>query len=190
MCIKNNKKQPAVFLDRDGVINLDHEYVCQIKDFVFIDDVFDSCLHFNKLGYQIVVITNQSGIARGYYTPEDFQRLNQWMLAQFKEHGVDIKGVYYCPHHLEKGIGQYKIACNCRKPKPGMLLQAVKEHHIELSQSILIGDNLSDIKAGKAAGVGKNFLVQTGKQKISDKAKIADGIFDSLTAITKRVSLT
>ncbi|MFK5985134.1 MAG: D-glycero-beta-D-manno-heptose 1,7-bisphosphate 7-phosphatase [Pseudomonadota bacterium] len=186
----SNSKQPAIFLDRDGVINLDHEYVYQIKDFIFIDDVFSSCLRFQQLGYQIVIITNQSGIARGYYTPADFEILNQWMLEQFKNKGIDIKDVYYCPHHAEKGIAQYKIKCDCRKPQPGMLLQAAKEHNIDLPKSILIGDNISDIKAGKAAGLVKNFLVSTGKQVIIDKEQLADKQFDSLNSIVKYLALT
>lgn len=181
--LKTTKNQAAIFLDRDGVINYDHEYTYQIKDFAFIPDVFKVCRQFIQLGYQLIIITNQSGIARGYYSENDFKKLNHWMLEQFKNNGIKIKAVYYCPHHPVYGLGEYKIECNCRKPKPGMLVRAAQEYQINLSQSILIGDNLSDIKAGKSAGVGKNFLVQTGKKLIDDSSKIADGSFKSLSCI-------
>ena len=180
---KTAKTQAAIFLDRDGVINHDYEYVHKAENFVFINDVFDCCKQFIKQGYIIVIITNQSGIARGYYSEEDFNLLNQWMLEQFKLNHIDITATYFCPHHSIKGVGNYKTDCECRKPKPGMIQQAAQEHHINLAQSILIGDNLSDIKAGKAAGIGKNFLVQTGKEKIQDNLNLADGIFKSLSEI-------
>jgi D-glycero-D-manno-heptose 1,7-bisphosphate phosphatase len=179
----NNINQPAIFLDRDGVINYDHEYTYQIKDFIFIEGVFDVCKYFIQLGYQLVIITNQSGIARGYYSEEDFETLNQWMLEQFKIHKIEIKGVYFCPHHPIKGIGKYKIDCDCRKPKPGMILQAALEHQIDLSQSILIGDNLSDIKAGRSAGIGRNILVKTGKKEVIDDDKLADSSVENLSSL-------
>ncbi len=185
----NNINQAAIFLDRDGVINYDHGYVYKISDFIFIPDVFEACKQFTDSGYQLIIITNQSGIARGYYSEHDFHLLNQWMLQQFKLNAVNITAVYYCPHHPVDGSGKYKIECNCRKPKPGMILQAVQEYQINLSQSILIGDNLRDIKAGKAAGVAKNFLVESGKIEISNSSTIADGIFDNLTSIIKTNSL-
>jgi len=186
----NSTNQAAIFLDRDGVINFDYEYTHKIKDFAFIPDVFDVCKHFISLGYQIVIITNQSGIARGYYTERDFDILNLWMLEQFTINGIEIKAVYYCPHHPVKGIGKYKVDCDCRKPKPGMILQAKKEHHIDLSRSILIGDNLSDIEAGKSAGISKNFLVQTGKDIANDISNIADGSFENLSSLKKCINET
>jgi len=181
--LATNQHKATIFLDRDGVINYDYEYTHQIKDFVFIEDVFEVCRYFIQLGYQLVIITNQSGIARAYYSEEDFDKLNQWMLEQFKINNIEIKAVYYCPHHPTKGIGKYKIACQCRKPNPGMIIQAALEHQIDLSQSILIGDNLSDIKAGKTAGIGRNFLVNTGKKEVIDKDKIADASFDNLSSL-------
>ncbi len=171
---------PAIFLDRDGVINKDFEYVYKIADFVFINDVFHSCRQFIQLGYKIIVITNQSGIARGYYSENDFNRLNQWMLEQFSLNNITITGTYYCPHHVEKGIGKYKLDCDCRKPKPGMILKAANEHQLDLSQSVLMGDNLSDIKAGISAGMRKNFLINTGKKLACDSEKIADKQFETL----------
>jgi D-glycero-D-manno-heptose 1,7-bisphosphate phosphatase len=186
--VKNNQ-QAAVFLDRDGVINYDHEYVHKAHDFIFMTDVFETCKRFTESGYQIIIITNQSGIARGYYTEKDFDLLNQWMLEQFRINGIDITAVYYCPHHPVNGLGKYKTECNCRKPKPGMILQAADEHQINLSKSILIGDNLSDIQAGKSAGLAKNYLVKTGKKEVIDSSNSADRIFDNLTSVVNHISL-
>ncbi|MCK5666541.1 MAG: D-glycero-beta-D-manno-heptose 1,7-bisphosphate 7-phosphatase [Thiotrichaceae bacterium] len=174
--------QPAVFLDRDGVINFDPGYVYRIDDYQFIPGVFSACREFIRLGYQIIIITNQSGIARGLYTEDDFKLLTKWMLDQFKEHGVEITDIYFCPHHEVHGKGQYKIDCLCRKPKPGMIKQAESEHQINLKQSILIGDKPDDIKAGRAAGIAKNFLVKSGKP-IAENSVIADGIYDDLLAL-------
>lgn len=108
----SDKSQAAIFLDRDGVINYDHEYVYQIKDFNFIEDIFESCQYFKQLGYLIIIITNQSGIARNYYSEQDFEKLNQWMIEQFKIHQIEITAVYFCPHHPVHGVGQYKCDCN------------------------------------------------------------------------------
>jgi len=149
---------PALFLDRDGVINLDHAYVYKIEKFDFIDDIFELCQSIQQLGYKIFVITNQAGIGRGYYTELDFEKLTQWMIDVFKQHNVTIEKVYYCPHHPEHGIGQYKQDSFFRKPNPGMILQAVKEFDIDLNKSILVGDKVSDIEAGRTAGIHTNFL--------------------------------
>ena len=173
----------TLFLDRDGVINHDENYVHQINDFVFIDGVFVACQSFIKAGYQIIIVTNQAGIARGYYTEKDFAILNSWMLAEFKQHGVDIKAVYFCPHHAEHGVGGYLKQCQCRKPQPGMLLQAISEHGVDIGSSILVGDKLSDILAGKAAGVEKCFFVKTGKKVLEADCIQADGIFTNLKAV-------
>ncbi len=143
----------AIFLDRDGVINQDFGYTHKIEDFVFIEGVFPACRRFQALGYKLVVVTNQAGVARGYYNESDFETLTDWMLQRFDEEGVEITGVYHCPHHATEGFGEFKVDCNCRKPKPGMLFRAAKEHGLDLGQSIIIGDKLSDMEAGRAAGV-------------------------------------
>lgn len=181
-------QQKAIFLDRDGVINYDSGYVCQARDFQFIPGVFAACRQFIQLGYQIIIITNQSGIARAYYSESDFTQLNQWMLNQFEKHDVSIQGVYYCPHHAIHGLGQYKLDCNCRKPKPGMIEQAEYEHNIDLQQSILVGDKLSDIQAGKSAGIGTNLLVKTGKIVTQESVRQADGSFADLLSISTALS--
>lgn len=143
----------AVFLDRDGVINLDHGYTYKIEDFEFVDGVFESCKKMVDLGYKLVVVTNQSGIGRGYYTPEDFERLTQWMKGEFLKQGIEISGVYFCPHHPQNAQGDYLRQCECRKPAPGMLLRAATELNLDLSLSIMVGDKESDIEAGRRAGV-------------------------------------
>jgi len=148
--LKNNK---ALFLDRDGVINKEKNYVFKIEDFEFIDGIFDFCEYFRKKGYLIFVITNQAGIARGFYSHEDFSALTDWMVAQFAQRNIYISRVYYCPHHPD-----ITGPCDCRKPNPGMILQAANEFDLNLSESILVGDCSHDLKAGENAGILKNYL--------------------------------
>lgn len=147
-------KRPALFLDRDGVINVDHGYVYAPEEFHFIEGIFDLVVAANRAGYLVVVVTNQAGIGRGYYSEAQFHDLTHWMKCRFSEHGAQIDGVYFCPYHAEHGIGEYRRESEFRKPAPGMLLQAQSELGIDLEQSILIGDKLSDMAAGRAAGVG------------------------------------
>ena len=147
-------KSRALFLDRDGVINVDHGYVHRPDQCEFVDGIFDLCRRARDLGYLIVVVTNQAGIGRGYYSEAAFHDLTTWMTRRFAAEGVAIAGTYFCPHHAERGIGQYKRACERRKPNPGMLLDAASEHAIELSVSALIGDQESDVEAGLGAGLG------------------------------------
>lgn len=148
----------ALFLDRDGVINIEKNYVYKIEDFEFIDGIFELTKSFQDKGYLIIVITNQAGIGRGYYTEEDFHILNDWMIDQFKQKGITINDVYFCPFHPTHGIGEYKRDSFDRKPNPGMILTAKNQYDINLSESILIGDKDSDIQAGEAARVGKCIL--------------------------------
>ena len=148
----------ALLLDRDGVINVDHGYVHRPKDFQFIEGIFDLVAAANKSGYLVLVVTNQAGIGRGYYSEEDFHAMTDWMHSQFAQRETRIDAVYFCPFHPEHGVGQYKKDVDCRKPKPGMLLQAASEHSVDLSRSFLVGDKISDIEAGLSAGVGTNIL--------------------------------
>jgi len=149
----------ALFLDRDGVINKEKNYLYKIEDFEFIDGVFETCRYFQEKGYLIVIITNQAGIARGKYTEDDFTKLTTWMLQEFKKENIEITKVYYCPHHPD-----FTGECSCRKPKPGMILDAKKEFNINLENSILVGDKNSDIEAGLNVGIEKSFLINTGHQ--------------------------
>ncbi|NQV51498.1 MAG: HAD family hydrolase [Candidatus Marinimicrobia bacterium] len=144
----------ALFLDRDGVINIERNYVHSSKNFEFVHGIFQFCSQFQKRGYLIFVITNQAGIDRGYYTQEDFLKLTDWMISEFRSNGVSIEKVYHCPHHPE-----FSGECECRKPNPGMILMAQSEFNLDLKNSILIGDNQSDIQAGKRAGISYNYLI-------------------------------
>lgn len=169
----------AVFLDRDGTINVDHGYVHQIDDFQFIDGVIEAMLALKKKGYLLVLVTNQSGIARGYFTEEQFLRLTEWFDWSLADRGVDFDGIYYCPHHTD-GVGEYKEDCDCRKPKAGMFLQAIKELNIDPTQSIMVGDKLEDLLAAEKAGVGTKILVRTGKTVTPEAEAKADNVLDSL----------
>lgn len=160
----------AIFLDRDGVINIDHGYVSTPEKFDFIEGVFLACLQLQRLGFIIIIVTNQSGIARGFYTVEQFENMTDWMLQQFAIHGVRISSVYYCPHYPKANDLLYSQVCNCRKPAPGMLLQAISEHNIDPKQSVMIGDKISDMQAAARAGIGFKILVGT-----SEKLAILDG---------------
>lgn len=140
----------ALFLDRDGIINKEYNYVHKIEDFDFIPGIFDFCKFFLNIGYIIVVITNQAGIARNYYTIKDFNILTQWMLKEFQKRNIEISKVYHCPHHPE-----YTGDCDCRKPHPGMLFRAKNEMNINLNESVLVGDKQSDLIAGYNAGLSK-----------------------------------
>ena len=175
--------RPAVFLDRDGVINQESEYVHRVNDFHFIDGVFDACRQMSQAGFRLIIITNQAGIARGYYTEDDFHRLTKWMLDEFRQHGVEIDDVYYCPHHPVHGVGPYHRLCDCRKPGPGMVLRAAREHSLDLQQSILVGDKASDIEAGRTAGVGCCVLVLTGYPPDNNDLNKADAVFEDLPAV-------
>lgn len=141
------------------MINRDFGYTSRPEKFEFIEGVFQACKRFVFEGYQLVIVTNQSGIARGYYTEDDFFTLTNWMIGQFAEQGVDIAKVYYCPHHPTAGKEKYLTECECRKPEPGMLLKAAEDLDIDLSSSIMIGDKMSDMQAGESAGVKECILI-------------------------------
>ena len=151
----------ALFLDRDGVINIDHAYVCKQENFEFVDGIFELCRNAKRFGFLICVVTNQAGIGRGYYTENDFLKLTDWMCHVFCEEGSEIDKVYFCPSHPEYGVGEYKIDSPFRKPGSGMILQATQEFDIDLAKSVLVGDKETDIQAGIAAGVGCNLLYST-----------------------------
>lgn len=169
----------AIFLDRDGTINLDHGYVHQIDDFHFIDGVIDALLALKKQGYLLVLVTNQSGIARGYFSEEQFLQLTEWMDWSLADRGVDLDGIYYCPHHSE-GLGEFRQKCDCRKPQAGMFEQAIRDLNIDPSQSIMVGDKLEDMQAAQNAGVAHKILVRTGKTVTPQAEAAADRVIDTL----------
>ena len=149
----------ALFLDRDGVINVNYGYVHKIGDFDFIEGIFDLTRTAVARNYVICIVTNQAGIGRGYYSEADFHSLTDWMCGQFRMKGVAISKVYYSPYHPIHGLGKYKKNHDSRKPQPGMLLEAINEFDIDAHCSILIGDKATDIQAGLSAGVGTNLYL-------------------------------
>lgn len=151
-------KGKALFLDRDGIVNVDYGYVHKKEQVVFKKDIFFICKKAIQLKYQIFIITNQAGIARGYYSVQDFKDLTKWIEGEFKCRGINIKETIFCPYHPEHGIGQFRRDSIFRKPNPGMINYASKKYNIDLKESILLGDNISDIEAGISAGVIRNFL--------------------------------
>lgn len=148
----------AVFLDRDGVINVNHGYVHDVGSFKFIDGIFEVARAARNLGYRLIVVTNQSGIGRGYYSEQQFNQLTEWMCNEFLNEGAPIEKVYFSPFHPTAGIGAYRKDDVSRKPRPGMIYQAQQDINLNLGSSILIGDKISDIQAGITAGVGLNIL--------------------------------
>jgi D-glycero-D-manno-heptose 1,7-bisphosphate phosphatase len=170
----------TIFLDRDGVINKEIKYLYQIKDFKFIDGVFESCKYLKSLGYKIIIITNQSGISRGYYSQNDYKKLTDWMVTQFKENGISFLDILHCPHSPQSN-------CNCRKPKPGMLFEAKNKHNINMKKSWLIGDKESDIIAANNAGINNTILVKSG-HKINEKSTNAKFILDSIKTLKNVVN--
>lgn len=158
----------ALFLDRDGIINKDKGYVYKIDDFEFIEGIFDLCRYFLERHYLIFIITNQAGIARGYYTENDFFKVTDWMKNEFKLHNITISEVYYCPHHPQGSIDYYTKECTCRKPYAGLIFEAQEKYNLNLEHSIVIGDKISDIEAGKSAEIGQTVLIKSHYQESFD----------------------
>tara|TARA_B110000008_G_C16856716_1_gene519025 strand:+ start:110 stop:637 length:528 start_codon:yes stop_codon:yes gene_type:complete len=169
----------TIFLDRDGVINEEVNYLYQIEKFKFIKGVFDACLHFQKLNYKIIIVSNQSGIARGYYNELDYRNLTSWMLDQFCLRNISVLDTFHCPH----GPGS---KCFCRKPEPGMLINAKNKHHVSMNESWMIGDKETDIKAANKAGIANTILVRSGhsNDELNSNARfIINSIKESLDII-------
>ena len=169
----------TIFLDRDGVINKEINYLHKIEDFEFINGIFEACQYLESLNYKIIITTNQSGISRGYYTENDFQKITKWMLSQFNNNNIDILDVIHCPH-LPSDF------CDCRKPKPGMLLSAETKHNIDMENSWMIGDKENDIQAANNAGIINTILVKSGHNvdEFNSKAKF---VLDSIKNIHQAI---
>jgi len=161
----------GLFLDRDGVINVDKGYVHRVEDFVFLPGIFELCATAQQLGFLPIVVTNQAGIGRGYYTEGDYLQLTDWMLERFNARGIRIGRVYHCPFHPTAGVGKYRRDSYDRKPNPGMILRARADFDLDLTQSVLIGDKDSDIGAGRAAGVAYNI-------RLSPQLSIGEGAME------------
>ena len=160
------RKNKALFLDRDGVINVYKEYVHSREEFHFQEGIYELCRAAQTLGYLLLIVTNQAGIARGYYTELDFLELTKWMIQKFAEEQIQISRAFYCPYHPVHGLGEYKRESPDRKPNPGMLLRARTDFSLDLSESVLIGDKTLDMDAAKAAGVGTKVLFRSAKESV------------------------
>lgn len=169
----------TIFLDRDGVINKEVNYLYRVNDCEFIDGIFDACAYFQKIGFKIIIITNQSGIARGYFTENDYQILTNWMIRQFREKEIQILDVFHCPHGPND-------KCECRKPMPGMLYEAQKKYNINFENSWLIGDKEEDIDAAHNSGITNTIIVKSGHKidELNSKARyILNSIDESINVI-------
>jgi len=174
--------QRAVFLDRDGVINVDHGYTHRVEDFQFIAGSPEALARLQAAGWRLVVVTNQSGIARGLFSNDDYERFTAHMRAELRAAGVQLDAVLHCPHLPDATVVAYRQACDCRKPGVGMLLRAARELSLDLAASVIVGDRLSDVQAGRSAGVGRCMLVRSGQPFEPGQARMADAVFDDLAA--------
>ena len=177
----------AAFLDRDGVINKDKAYVHLWEDFEFLPGAIEGMLELQNAGYVLVIVTNQSGLARGYYTENEYQSLTNSLRMHLLEQGVKVAGIFHCPHHPDGRVQSLALVCNCRKPKPGLLIQAANELGIDMSSSILIGDKQTDIDAAHQAGVGRAYSVDSNNTKNIIETSNSDGHFSGLLDCTLHI---
>jgi len=161
----------ALFLDRDGVVNVDNGYVHDITSFHPMPQIFELCQKAISQDYIVIIVTNQAGIGRGFYSEEHFHRFTKRVEKLFLSNNVLISKTYYCPHHPQHGLGQYKKKCGCRKPAPGMFHLAKREFSIDMKNSIMIGDNISDLQAANSSGVGTLILVELIKASLNTTFK-------------------
>jgi D-glycero-D-manno-heptose 1,7-bisphosphate phosphatase len=177
------KKFKAAFIDRDGVINEDINYLYDIKDFIMLPGVPQALQGLRNEGYILILITNQAGIARGYYCESAVETLHEHMQSLLQENDAHFDAIYFCPHHPDGIVPEYTKVCECRKPSAGMLLQAADDLNLDLSQSILVGDKLSDIQAGNLAGLKCSALVRSGhyfsEADSSQATFVADDLLDA-----------
>lgn len=152
----------ALLLDRDGVINVDHGYVCEVGQFTFVEGIFALTRRAVDRGYRVAVITNQSGIARGYYPESQFLALSRWMATAFEREGVTLAGIFHCPYHTAGSVERYVRESFWRKPNPGMILEAQRRLGLDLARSMFLGDQPTDMAAARAAGVGRRILLTHG----------------------------
>jgi D-glycero-D-manno-heptose 1,7-bisphosphate phosphatase len=158
--MKSEKKR-AVFLDRDGTINVEVGYLSRPEDFALIEGSAGAVKRLNDAGLLVVVVSNQSGVARGYFGEEDVRRVNEKMVRELERSGARLDAIYYCPHYPEGAVEEYRVACNCRKPEPGMIRRAEAELNIDASISYVVGDHRGDILLAKNVGA-RSILVVTG----------------------------
>lgn len=174
--------RPAAFIDRDGVINVDLGHVCRVEDFHLLPRAVDGLRLLAANGYELIVVTNQAGIAKGLYDEAAYHLLTEHMLRVLSSQGVRITAVYHCPHHPQGVVPAYAMVCDCRKPAPAMLFRAATENRLDLARSVLIGDKASDVAAGRAADIGRTVLVASGHALPADAARLADHVSEDLSA--------
>lgn len=170
-----NSRKPAVFLDRDGVLTEEKGYIDSVEKLCIFSYVNECVRQIHEKGYYAIVVTNQSGVARGLFTEEKLQEMNQYLKCQ-----TNVDAVYYCPHHPEGAIGKYRMKCSCRKPETGMFQAACREFDIDMKNSYMVGDRAGDIIAGKNAGV-KTILLESGYGTANLEADVvSDHVFTDL----------
>ena len=171
----------VAFLDRDGVINKDIGYLSDWGRFEYEFAVKSALSMLLNAGYELIVVTNQSGIARGYYSEEDFLLLMAKFRQDLEKSGIKLLDVFYCPHHIDGSIQKYMIDCSCRKPKPGLFFQAYEKYDIDVAQSVMFGDNVSDLEAAEAAGIKAGFLLRN-----KENIKYERLVFEDLHTAVKK----
>jgi D-glycero-D-manno-heptose 1,7-bisphosphate phosphatase len=177
-------KNKAVFLDRDGVLNEDFGYTYQLSDLSLLDGVLEGLQAILALNFKIIIITNQSGIARGFFSLEELHTFMSGLMNLFLENHIDVTDYFYCPHYLEGKVQKYSIKCSCRKPEAGMIFDAEKKYNLDLSQSILIGDKETDILAGQNANLFSNILINSEAKSSNSKAShVAKNLIDAAEII-------
>jgi D-glycero-D-manno-heptose 1,7-bisphosphate phosphatase len=177
----------AAFIDRDGVLNEERAFVHRREDFALIPGAVAALRLLKEADYLLVVVTNQSGIGRGIYAEADYLALTEHMQAELAAAGVPLDAVEHCPHLPDAPVERYRLDCDCRKPKPGMLLRAAQALDIEPGASFLVGDRLSDLEAGRAAGIGRCFLVRTGYALPEEAIARSDAVYHDLLACARAV---
>jgi D-glycero-D-manno-heptose 1,7-bisphosphate phosphatase len=186
----------GIFLDRDGTINEELEYIADPDKVILIPGAARAISEANRLGLKVIVISNQSGIARGYFTEKELARVNDKLVELLKLEGAHLDALYYCPHHPELGDPPYRMLCNCRKPNSGMLKQAEKEHNIDLKKSFVIGDRIVDVQTAYAVGA-KSILLLTGygneeykriKSQNIQVDFIAKDLYDAMQLVWKSIT--
>ncbi len=182
----------AVFLDRDGTLIRDVGYLQDPSQIQFLPGVLEALRLLQQTGLHLVLVSNQSGIARGYFTPQTLQAVQNHLEALLRKAGIQLSGWYYCPHHPEAALREYRQNCFCRKPAPGMLFRAARDFHLDLKRSYLVGDKLSDIQAGQAAGVF-SILVRTGYgepelARSHEAGVVPDAVAEDLLAAARMIA--
>ena len=180
-------KRCAIFLDRDGVINVDSGYVNTWREFYYCPGAVEGLRRLQALNYLLIVITNQSGLARGYFSVSQFNQLSKTMRDDLHQKGVEIGAVYYCPHHPNGNIPEYSVDCACRKPGPGMIIDAVRDFDLSLDCSYFIGDKLTDMAAARAAGVRWAYLISDEGDVSGCEPLNVDGVFPDLLSLVNSI---